>query len=527
MNGFRFSLIAASVALASLAADAKTLRYSFQGDINSLDPYALNETFTHSFLSNVYEGLTMRDKALNAIPGLATEWTNVEPTIWRFKLRQGVKFQDGAPFTADDVIFSYQRVIKEGSDDASLVASVKEVKKLDDFTVDFVTGTPNPILPKEITSWMIFSKSWAEKNGANEPSSVAKKTENFATRNANGTGPFMVKSRESGVRTVLVVNPNWWGKREHDIDEVVFTPITSDATRVAALLSGELDLMHPVPLQDVERLRGEKAIEILQGPELRTIFLGLDQSRDELIYSNVKGKNPFKDVRVRKAVYQAIDTEAIKSRIMRGASRPSGLGRARRQRLRCGDRSALSLRCRGGEEAARRGRLSRRLRGAARLPERSLRQRRAHLPGGRGDAGARQHQGEPSRADQVEVLPKGALEGHVLLYSRLAAAELRRALDAVQRHEHARRQGPDRAEGPGRLQSRRLQQSESRPTDASHPAGDRSGEAAGDDRRGVPPAQSRYRRDPAAPAGGDLGHPPGRHGRAARRRLCRLPADSA
>src|SRR5258706_10288000 len=91
--------------------DAKTFRWAYQGDVNSLDPYALNETFTHSFLSNIYEALIMRDKALNPIPGLALEWTNIEPTIWRFKLRPNVKFADGSPFGADDVIFSYERVI--------------------------------------------------------------------------------------------------------------------------------------------------------------------------------------------------------------------------------------------------------------------------------------------------------------------------------------------------------------------------------------------------------------------------------
>jgi peptide/nickel transport system substrate-binding protein len=326
MRGLRFiGMMLALVLGLAAPADAKTFRWAYQGDVNSLDPYALNETFTHSFLSNIYEALVMRDKALNLIPGLALEWANVEPTVWRFKLRPGVKFQDGAPFSAEDVIFSYQRVTKEGSDDASLVASVKEVRKLDDLTVDFVTRFPNPILPQEITSWLIMSKGWAEKNGAADPSSVTKKIENFATRNANGTGPFTVKSREPGVKTVLVPNPSWWGKAEHNITEAVFTPIGSDQTRVAALLAGDLEMMHPVPLQDLERLAGERSIRLVQGPELRTIFLGLDQFRDELLYSSVKGKNPFKDRRVRLAVYQALDTEAIKTRVMRGASRPSAL----------------------------------------------------------------------------------------------------------------------------------------------------------------------------------------------------------
>jgi len=317
-------VLGAALALAA-PADAKSFRWAYQGDVNSLDPYALNETFTHSFLTNVYEPLVLRDRTLNLVPGLALEWTNIEPLVWRFKLRPGVKFQDGAPFGADDVIFSYQRVTKEGSDDASLVAAVKEVRKLDDLTVDFITRAPDPILPQEITSWLIMSKRWAEANGATEPSSVTKKIENFATRNANGTGPFMVRARDPGVRTVLVPNPSWWGHVEHNLTEVVFTPITSDQTRIAALLSGDLDMMDPVPLRDLERLKADPSIRVLQGPELRTIFLGLDQYRDELLYSSVKGKNPFKDRRVRLAFYQAIDIEAIRTRVMHGAARPSGL----------------------------------------------------------------------------------------------------------------------------------------------------------------------------------------------------------
>ena len=170
-----------------------------------------------------------------------------------------------------------------------------------------------------------MSKTWCEKNSAVRPVDVRKGTENYASTHANGTGPFMLKSRQPGVRTVLVVNPGWWGKPEHNVTEAVFLPIANAATRVAALISGEIDMMEPVPLQDVQRLQRDPNLKVLQGPELRTIFLGMDQKRDELLFSNVKGKNPFKDRRVRQAFYQAIDIEAIRSRIMRGAATPSGL----------------------------------------------------------------------------------------------------------------------------------------------------------------------------------------------------------
>jgi peptide/nickel transport system substrate-binding protein len=141
----------------------------------------------------------------------------------------------------------------------------------------------------------------------------------------NGTGAFTIESHQPGVKTVFKVNPNWWHKPEHNLKEIVFTPIASDATRVAALLSGEVDVIEPVPIQDIARVNASPNATVMTGPELRTIFLGMDQVRDELLYSNIKGKNPFKDVRVREAFYKAIDVELIKTRVMRGLSTPSAL----------------------------------------------------------------------------------------------------------------------------------------------------------------------------------------------------------
>src|SRR5271156_6058029 len=151
--------------------------------------------------------------------------------------------------------------------------------------------------------------------------------ENYATRNENGTGPFMLKDRQPAVRTVLVKNPNWWGEKNWpiDIDEVVCSRIENAATRAAALLSGELDMVYNVPPQDIERIRNTPGMKIWQTPELRTIFLGMDQSRDELLESNIKGKNPFKDKRVRQAFYQAIDEEAIKTKVMRNQGKVTAL----------------------------------------------------------------------------------------------------------------------------------------------------------------------------------------------------------
>lgn len=310
---------------ANPAAAQTTLRFAFQGDAKSLDPYSLNETFTLGFLGNVYEGLTRRGPDLEIQPALAESWEIVEPTRWRFHLREGVKFHNGNDFTAEDVIFSFERVQAEGSDLTTRVPSDAKVEKVDEHTVDFVLSKPNPILHAEWDTWYMLDKEWAEEHDAVKPTSASGENESYATFNANGTGPFTITEHEPGVRSVFEVNEDWWGEPEHNLDRVVFTPISSDATRVAALLSGEIDMMYPVPVQDIERVNNNSGTSVKTGPELRTIFLGMDQMRDELLYSSVEGENPFKDAKVRRAFYQAIDIEAIKSRIMRGLSAPSAL----------------------------------------------------------------------------------------------------------------------------------------------------------------------------------------------------------
>jgi peptide/nickel transport system substrate-binding protein len=314
-------LIAALLSL-GLTTQAASLRIANQGDALSMDPHSLNETLQISIMSNVYESLVVRGRDYKLAPGLATSWKQTAPNVWQFELRKGVTFHDGTPFTAEDVIFSFQRAGGEGSDMNSYVGPIKEIKKVGEHTLDFVTKTPFPILPDLFTNWLMMSKKWCETNQALKPVDRRKGIENAASFRANGTGPYRVRERQPGVRTTFVRNGNYWGKIEGNVDEVVYTPIGNDSTRVAALLSGEIDIMDPVPVQDVERVKNNAQLKVLQGPELRVVFLGMDQKRDELLFSNVKGKNPFKDVRVRKAFYQAIDIETIKSRVMRGAATP-------------------------------------------------------------------------------------------------------------------------------------------------------------------------------------------------------------
>jgi peptide/nickel transport system substrate-binding protein len=311
--------------LATAWAQAQTLRVANQGDALSLDPHSLNESLQLSVTSNVYEGLVGRDKDLRLVPALATAWKQTSPTTWRFELRRNVQFHDGTPFTADDVVFSFQRAASEGSDMRSYTNDIQEVRKLGDHIVEIVTKTPFPILPDVISQIYMMSKKWCESNQATRPVDRRKGIENAASFRANGTGPYRVRERQPNVRTTFVRNGNYWGRIEGNATEVIFTPIGNDATRVAALLSGEVDVMEPVPVQDIARVNASSVARVVTGPELRTIFLGMDQKRDELQYASVKGRNPFKDRRVRQAFYEAIDIEGIRRTVMRGASRPTAL----------------------------------------------------------------------------------------------------------------------------------------------------------------------------------------------------------
>lgn len=319
------ALIGSAIVATSFVASAQTIRIANQGDALSMDPHSLNESLQLSVTGNVYEGLVGRNKDLSLAPGLATSWRQTSPTVWRFELRKGVLFHDGTPFTADDVLFSLARTQVEGSDMKSYTNDFKEVRKVNDFTVDVETKTPFPILPDVLTLVYIMSKKWSETNQATRPVDRRKGIENAASFRANGTGPYRLRERQPNVRTTFTRNGNYWGKIDGNVQDVVFTPIGNDPTRVAALLSGEIDVMEPVPVQDIARVNASAGVRAITGPEMRTIFLGMDQKRDELLYSSVKGKNPFKDKRVRQAFYQAIDIEGIKRTVMRGASNPSAL----------------------------------------------------------------------------------------------------------------------------------------------------------------------------------------------------------
>ena len=322
---FATAAAAAVIAVAAVPGFAATLKWGAQNDILTLDPHSQNHATTHSLLQHTYEGLVRYNKEFQPEPCLATSWQQISPTQWRFNLRKGVKFHDGSPFTADDVVFSYGRIMQPKGTNQIYVSGVKEVKKIDDHTVDMILSGPNPVLLRLLVDFRIMSKPWSVKNKAENVQDYVAREESFSSRNANGTGPYIIKLWEPDKRILMAANPAWWDKLEGNVTEVVYTPIKSDATRVSALLSGDVDLVTDLPTQDVTRLRNDPKLKVLDGHEVRTIFIGLDQHNNELLYSNVKGKNPFKDMRVRKALNLAVDREAIKRVTMRGLSIPAAI----------------------------------------------------------------------------------------------------------------------------------------------------------------------------------------------------------
>ena len=321
----RLALSAALALGAAAVAQAVPLRWAAQNDVLTLDPHSQDHTTTSAILQHAYEGLTRYNERWEIEPCLATKWTTVSPTQIRFELRKGVKFHDGSPFTADDVVFSFGRIRQPQGTMQIYVTGIKEIKKVDDYTVDLILESPQPILLRNLVDFRIMSKTWSEKNKATQMADYKAKDENFASRHAAGTGPYEITSWQPDQKVAMVINKNWWDKNKGNVTEVSYIPIKSDPTRVAALTSGDVDLLTDVPTQDVGALKADAKLKSIDGPETRTIFFAMDLGSDELRGSSVKGKNPFKDVRVREALNIAIDREAIKRSIMRGLSVPAAI----------------------------------------------------------------------------------------------------------------------------------------------------------------------------------------------------------
>ncbi len=315
-----FALLLTIATLPPLTASAATLRWAANRDIGSLDPDSFGDTFTLAFLNHTYEALVRYDANLKIEPALATSWEVIEPTVWRFHLRQGVHFHDGAPLTADDVVASLQRATDELSPLKGNLAAYKSARAVDPATVDVTLNTRYPLLLNDLTNIFIFSKPWLVANHTEVATDVGKHVEGYATFHANGTGPFKVESRAADSRTVLVVNHDWWDKPQHNIDRIEFLPIVADSTRIAALLSGDVNYSNTIPLQDLPRLAASAEVKPLLATELRTVYFVLNYA-DTL---QAGGPNPLRDKRVRQALYQTLDIDQIRRVVMRNLSRNTG-----------------------------------------------------------------------------------------------------------------------------------------------------------------------------------------------------------
>ncbi len=300
------------------SATAETVRWARAGDGITMDPHAQNEGPTHALNHQIYDSLLQRDMSGAIIPSLATDWSALpdNPKIWRFNLRKGVKFHNGASFDSEDVVFSLNRAMADGSEMKELLSSIKEVRAVDSHVVDIETNGANPLLINNLTNMFMMDRGWSEANDVMTPHDVAKGETNFATMNTNGTGAFMLVSRSVDEKTVLKANPDYWGKNMYpnQVTEIIYTPIQSSATRVAALLSGEVDIIQDVPVQDLGRVSSTDGLKLATAAQNRVIFLGLN---------TVEG--PTAELKVRQAMNIAINRESIKKVVMRGQSDPTGV----------------------------------------------------------------------------------------------------------------------------------------------------------------------------------------------------------
>jgi peptide/nickel transport system substrate-binding protein len=321
------AILAAALLCPALAL-ARTLTWANAADAVTLDPHSLAEGLTLALNQQIYEPLITRDAQGKTQPALAESWTlTSDPLVWEFHLRAGVTFHDGTRFGADDVVFSIQRARQVGSDLRDRLSSIDTVTKVDNLTIRIKTKGPDPLLPATLPRLLIMSREWSDKNGAAKVQDLRLPDETFASRNANGTGPFKLVSREPGKRTVMRRYENYWGlgTQPIEVSELIFRPIKSDAERVASLIGGDVDFIQDVPVGDTEKLEKTPGIVVNVGPENRAIFLGLNVGDSELRFSNVEGKNPLADRRVRQAINIAVNRQAIQRDVMQGHSIPTGI----------------------------------------------------------------------------------------------------------------------------------------------------------------------------------------------------------
>ena len=310
------SLIASITLIVSFyaVANAKTLTVGVASGALSMDPYAFEELATISILSNIFEAPVTLDRDLKVRPALASSWENPEPTVWIVHLRKNVHFHNGSRFDADDVVFSFDRIKHwDRSGFRGEVAMIESAEKMDDYTVRFTTLKPFPLFLKKLSRLRILDKE-----------TLSGKTDDWIANHPIGTGPYRFVEWRRGDRIVLKAHPKYWKGKPY-FDDLIFKPLTDSATRVAAILSGIVDLINRIPTMDTKRIRDHKELRFFKRPGLRLIYLQMDQHRKHSPYIQTPdGKNPLLDRRVRQALYYGIDEVAIVRYIMSGFALPAG-----------------------------------------------------------------------------------------------------------------------------------------------------------------------------------------------------------
>ena len=323
--------LALAMALVLPGAHAAALRIASAFDPQTMDPHSLALQYHTRVDFQIYEALVGRGKDYRLVPVLATSWAQTDPLTWRFRLRPGVRFHDGSPFTAADAVFSFERALAPPSQRQFVLKGVKNVRMVDPLTIDVQLAAPDAFLPQKLVLVAMMSKRWAQAHHVERAQDFNARQETFAVRNANGTGAYQLERYEPDIRTTLKAFPQWWNRRSPDngnVDSASFVTIRSDATRLAALHSGEVDLVLDPPYQDVEQLRHDPALAVTQIGDTSTDYLTFDQASASLpgVAPGPDGqpRNPFKDLRVRRAVYQAINIDLVIQKVLKGLATPTG-----------------------------------------------------------------------------------------------------------------------------------------------------------------------------------------------------------
>jgi len=310
-----------AVALATPVA-AQELKIAVAADVTSIDPHFFNLFPNNNIAEHIFDKLVQMDADSRMIPGLATTWKTVDATTWEFKLRKGVKFHDGSELTAEDVAYSIDRVAQIPNSPGPFVAYTKAIVQkqiVDPYTIRFKTAAPHPLMPNDLSTIYIVSKKAA----------TGLSTEDFNSGKATvGSGRFKFVRYVNGDRVELARNDAYWGDKV-PYEKVTFRIIKNEASRVAALLSGDVDAIEQPPIADLPRLKADPKFTITSKISHRVIYYNFDHlERSSPFVTGKDGKplakNPFLDLRVRKAISKAINRPAIAERVMEGQATPAG-----------------------------------------------------------------------------------------------------------------------------------------------------------------------------------------------------------